>query len=858
MSTSSEKNDRQLSLNLIKDLKSDSKTEICSSLTLLKRDSKCQKQFVLDGGLLLLVQLFHSDSLKILDLLLSVLANMCLHTYVRIEFRSRNPASEVTNLLKNNKSQSIQCRACRLIGNLAECSWHARALCQAGVVRIITNVLKSAKTIRRVQITAVRAIRNIWSSTKSSREEILEVGTFREITTIFVLTNEKKEEKSNQELIHVCLKAMLAFVQSSDPRCGSQLQEGFKCIVDHSQKKNEMAIKCLYVLSQIAEYRPSLGTLGAVECIVSSITEDSKFLWELLGSLCLFCREAINRARVRSSTGLEVMLGILKRPEHDRYHPMLLHALAQFIYDDPSILKMIKNGLLDVLIMKLQEMTAESTGDDAERYVTKKRSASSPLSHRTETKFNRSEFGRYLNTRYSLDYKQGDWSPGSARSMCSSPPSTPPLQSFFEDDTNKTDSSAEENYSPVCSDTECAENDEDDEVESTKSCSSIILESAAESNDFGDAFKMTTMRKQADIWTLSLLSRLSHSDEPVDKLADPAMIQPLIAYIRTTKNSRASRILARIIRNRAYLVTLLKQGFIFELQTMRGSEQYTRQLCALAETGCALGELASILLRGQETHKFIIAVSIPYLIQSKDSLRILLKTHDGLTLVFRVLADKRHCLHVNAIHAVCRLANALDIRPELVDRSQGEGVARIDYAKNLENHLKPAIVTFELDNGTTVDAYRYILCQKSEVFSAMLEGNFYESGKRRVHLKNTSKEGLDTLLLAVNGMPYNERNIESLLDAVLLADKFLMPDILESLIERSLLNINFQNISRTWHWARTNSCHELRLGCIKIFLTAKSTKPEKLDAFEDFSKSEHFSLFIDDVEQVLKTGLSCH
>ncbi|XP_068992624.1 armadillo repeat-containing protein 5 isoform X2 [Neodiprion pinetum] len=779
MSTSSEKNDRQLSLNLIKDLKSDSKTEICSSLTLLKRDSKCQKQFVLDGGLLLLVQLFHSDSLKILDLLLSVLANMCLHTYVRIEFRSRNPASEVTNLLKNNKSQSIQCRACRLIGNLAECSWHARALCQAGVVRIITNVLKSAKTIRRVQITAVRAIRNIWSSTKSSREEILEVGTFREITTIFVLTNEKKEEKSNQELIHVCLKAMLAFVQSSDPRCGSQLQEGFKC--------------------------------------------------------------------------LEVMLGILKRPEHDRYHPMLLHALAQFIYDDPSILKMIKNGLLDVLIMKLQEMTAESTGDDAERYVTKKRSASSPLSHRTETKFNRSEFGRY-----SLDYKQGDWSPGSARSMCSSPPSTPPLQSFFEDDTNKTDSSAEENYSPVCSDTECAENDEDDEVESTKSCSSIILESAAESNDFGDAFKMTTMRKQADIWTLSLLSRLSHSDEPVDKLADPAMIQPLIAYIRTTKNSRASRILARIIRNRAYLVTLLKQGFIFELQTMRGSEQYTRQLCALAETGCALGELASILLRGQETHKFIIAVSIPYLIQSKDSLRILLKTHDGLTLVFRVLADKRHCLHVNAIHAVCRLANALDIRPELVDRSQGEGVARIDYAKNLENHLKPAIVTFELDNGTTVDAYRYILCQKSEVFSAMLEGNFYESGKRRVHLKNTSKEGLDTLLLAVNGMPYNERNIESLLDAVLLADKFLMPDILESLIERSLLNINFQNISRTWHWARTNSCHELRLGCIKIFLTAKSTKPEKLDAFEDFSKSEHFSLFIDDVEQVLKTGLSCH
>lgn len=289
---------------------------------------------------------------------------------------------------------------------------------------------------------------------------------------------------------------------------------------------------------------------------------------------------------------------------------------------------------------------------------------------------------------------------------------------------------------------------------------------------------------------------------------------------------------------------------------MRGSEQYSRQLCALAETGCALGELASILLRGQEAHKFVIAVSIPFLIQSKDALRTLLKTHGGLTLVFRALTDKRHDLYVNALYAVCRLANALEIRPDMVDRNQSEVTARIDYSKNLENHLKPSMVTFELDDGTTVDAHRNILCQKSEVFSAMLEGNFYESGKRRVKLKNTTKEGLDTLLLAINGCSYDERAIESLLDAVLLADKFLMPEILESLIERSLSNINLENISRTWHWARNNSCHELRIGCIKIFLTSKSTKPERLETFEDFSRSEHFPQFIDDIEQVLKNGLS--
>lgn len=88
------------------------------------------------------------------------------------------------------------------------------------------------------------------------------------------------------------------------------------------------------------------------------------------------------------------MLGILKTQEHDRYHPMLLHALAQFIYDDPSILIMIRNGLLDVLINKLKEMTIEIPDDPMECCNPKKRGASSPPNKKAESKFNRSEYGR--------------------------------------------------------------------------------------------------------------------------------------------------------------------------------------------------------------------------------------------------------------------------------------------------------------------------------------------------------------------------------------------------------------------------------------------------------------------------------
>lgn len=60
--------------------------------------------------------------------------------------------------------------------------------------------------------------------------------------------------------------------------------------------------------------------------------------------------------------------------------------------------------------------------------------------------------------------------------------------------------------------------------------------------------KSSNVWEYANVWTLVLLSRLSHSNDPIDRLADPATIEALSAYIRHAKNPRASRILTRIIR----------------------------------------------------------------------------------------------------------------------------------------------------------------------------------------------------------------------------------------------------------------------------------------------------------------------
>lgn len=310
-------------------------------------------------------------------------------------------------------------------------------------------------------------------------------------------------------------------------------------------------------------------------------------------------------------------------------------------------------------------------------------------------------------------------------------------------------------------------------------------------------------------------------------------------------------------------MTLIKQGFIFEVQNLSDSTKYSKPMCTLAEIGGTIGELSSILIRGHESHKLITAVSIPFLIRSKKNLSLLLNTHGGLPLIFQILENSEHGMYDKAVWSICELADVLKVSPSVDGR---ESLDRNHLLNNLnssslsflgvDNFPKPSTVTFELDDGSTVEANRKTLCQKSDAFSAMLGGGFSESGKRKVKLKNTSNGGLQTLLLAADGQDYDDRGIESLLDAVLLADKFLMTDLSEELTESSILKLDYQNINQAWTWARNNCCQELKHGCVRRILTAKMTKAERLRAFRDFSNNDNFAEFLDEVKEIIGRELS--
>jgi hypothetical protein len=75
--------------------------------------------------------------------------------------RDTNIVSYTLWILKNLKvSDNLHCRACRLVGNLSECSWHAKTFYNAGAIQALQDVLRT-KANTQTYLMAIRAVRHV-------------------------------------------------------------------------------------------------------------------------------------------------------------------------------------------------------------------------------------------------------------------------------------------------------------------------------------------------------------------------------------------------------------------------------------------------------------------------------------------------------------------------------------------------------------------------------------------------------------------------------------------------------------------------------------------------------------------------
>ncbi|KYM95607.1 Armadillo repeat-containing protein 5 [Cyphomyrmex costatus] len=835
---------------------------IITCLDQVKNDPKRCKEFIKRNNCLdILIRFLRCGNQRIVDRSLSILANVCMTDDVREKVRNSKITFNVVFILENLELNAmLHCRACRLVSNLSECSWHAKELCDAGVIKALVALLTS-KTDVQTYCMAIRAVRNIWNVHKNIRETMIELEIIKLVAQLFVMAEEKSNlDPKYGKLVDACLKAMCIFLDTLDPRCGNQMYVdkdmwGYKCLMRCcSARNNKMAVKCLYTLCQIAECRLCLGVSGTVKELIALIIEtdaNSNFICkEILLSLSLFCRESVNRDRIRLNDGLQIILALLNKSEYECYHSKLLEALSLFIHDDIGLDILTRHGVLEILVTKLKNIVAKNS----ERSNTSRKRSNDYLIDNY-----RKKSSKYSILRYSMDLYRDDWSPKSATSASSSsPPSTPPLPPYF-DFSAESDDLKDDVYSPVYSDKEC-DNDEEEEAASPRSYKSLTtVEADSDSSTLSSELFSET--NACEYYTLLLLSKLSFSSKPIDKLAEPMTIKSLIDYIKYTKKQNilrdtAVKILIKIVGNAEYFIRLVIQGFVLEIQTLPEAEDCMQHLRIVADTGGATGQLSFLLLRGEEEHKLLTAVSIPLLVKKHCTLRCLLKKHDGMQLIFRLLADSSHKLHKWAIWSICHLAKTFysDNSDLIIDTVNTNAI-------KIYRNMKPSIlfsstVILELDDGTTVKACKEVLCQYSPVFSAMLEGHFKESNKKLIQLRNMSRNALKTLILAMSDDKFKNRNIESLLEAVLLADYFLMPNVLIDLLtETSINKLNHETVCRAWCWARKHSCHEFRSFCVKKFLTTKMSLSETIRTFHDFYTTNAFDEFLCEIRDLITDEL---
>lgn len=116
-------------------------------------------------------------------------------------------------------------------------------------------------------------------------------------------------------------------------------------------------------LSQLEQLRPGLGTAGAVELLVekwrterSGVAGDS-----LVRTLCLYCRESVNRVRMREGGGCSVLVSVLASPATETViRDTVLRSLLQFLYDNHSLNVLMSEGLIPCLVRLLQQVMEEA------------------------------------------------------------------------------------------------------------------------------------------------------------------------------------------------------------------------------------------------------------------------------------------------------------------------------------------------------------------------------------------------------------------------------------------------------------------------------------------------------------------
>ncbi|XP_073956979.1 BTB/POZ domain-containing protein Rnb isoform X2 [Choristoneura fumiferana] len=487
-------------------------------------------------------------------------------------------------------------------------------------------------------------------------------------------------------------------------------------------------------------------------------------------------------------------------------------------------------------------------------------------------------------------WKEYQWSPNS------SGPNSP--LSINED---SSDSEVSGRYSPVCSEAE-GEAEGAGELTAAQVAHSLddLIMDDDESRDIEplaeNTGKLEPNSKTSRIaCVLVLLFRVSHGackslgairEEPVSNhtlelLTGRECLNALLDYVEKCKRplGRAARILARVLSNALCLMSILKHRLALRLhnmsvsskhpptkcqqckQILRLSSKLLAQLTILAESSYGIGEISYQLLKGTPAMQQTLSITLPYVVRTEKPLKKYFIDCGALNFLFNIISESKEDMKV-CVTALAKLASNVHIKdPKSLENRFKEHIY-VSYDPVLDNLSPDDIVTFELDDSSTVSANKVFLCQNSEVFSAMLMGWFKESIEKCVRLKNVTKPALEFLFTLlhfglnsskcdVQVFPLAEK-LETNLEVLLLADRFLF-DKLKGLLCSAILQFQLtpESADKIYVWSLCEGMGFLCVESVAYLLTGKMCETQRARSFGAILDLEYKEQWLDDIKSMI-------
>lgn len=297
------------------------------------------------GGLKSLVPHIKKPNKRIIDTALSVLANCCTSESCVKEVMDLNLVPSLIVILRTIPNQGIQCRTCRLLGNLATDKKNAKVILESGIVNALISILDEEDSNETTTLLmVVRLIGKLWRLDGFQVDAFL-YGVVRRVLLNFIrLSLNKKEETleihedeeeeseaggSNPKKLQRESDQVFNSMENNHEQNSILAESAFKPVITNqiaedefklpdSREKSELVtsmLRCVLVACMAKHYQFSdqvRATGSGIRCLLFYCDIESPFRSMALNIVSCLAFNSALRYDIGSANGVDIVTRLLK------------------------------------------------------------------------------------------------------------------------------------------------------------------------------------------------------------------------------------------------------------------------------------------------------------------------------------------------------------------------------------------------------------------------------------------------------------------------------------------------------------------------------------------------------------------